>query len=210
MFDFGHLFSWSMQGSYYALTALLGYLLGSVPFALIYTWLAGEGDVRKIGLGNVGTTNVLRTGKKWAALATLLCDGGKGAAAILIVRALYGNELAAVAGFGSLLGHIFPVWLGFKGGKGMAAFLGVMLALYWPVGVLCLATWAVVAALFKISSLSTLASAALAPVYMILFNEHLYAALALLLAVIVFFAHRSNISRLVKGAEPRIGAKSVA
>jgi len=210
MFDFVHPISWSMQGPYYAGAAIFGYVLGSIPFGLLFTYLAGAGDVRKIGSGNIGATNVLRTGKRWAALATLLCDAGKGGAAVLVARALYGSDMAVFAGLGAFLGHIFPVWLGFKGGKGVATLLGVTLAIYWPVGLLCLATWAAVAALFRISSLSALVAAGLSPVYMILFGEHLYATLALLLAVIVFVTHRENIARLLKGTEPHIGAASAA
>jgi acyl phosphate:glycerol-3-phosphate acyltransferase len=210
MFDFVHPISWSMQGPYYAGAALFGYVLGSIPFGLFFSYLAGAGDVRKIGSGNIGATNVLRTGKKWAAAATLIGDAGKGAAAVLVMRALYGNDMAVFAGFGAFLGHIFPVWLGFKGGKGMATFLGVTLALYWPVGLLCCATWLAVAGLMRFSSLSALAAAALGPVYMILFNEHLYATLALILAVLIFIMHRGNISRLIKGTEPRIGGKTAA
>src|SRR5258708_26812306 len=123
---------WETARPYIAATLVCSYLLGSIPFGLIFGWLAGAGDIRKIGSGNIGATNVLRTGKRWAALATLLCDAGKGAVAVLLARQLHGNAVAVFAGLGAFLGHVFPVWLGFKGGKGVATFLGVTLALYWP------------------------------------------------------------------------------
>jgi acyl phosphate:glycerol-3-phosphate acyltransferase len=207
MFDFVHPISWSMQGPYYLGAVLFGYLLGSIPFGLFFSWAAGAGDVRKIGSGNIGATNVLRTGKKWAAAATLIGDAGKGAAAVLMARAFTGSDMAVFAALGAFLGHVFPVWLKFKGGKGVATFLGVMLALYWPVGLLVAATWLVAALIWRISSLSALIAAALSPVYMIVLNEHLYATLAAVLALLIFAMHRQNIARLLKGEEPRIGAK---
>jgi glycerol-3-phosphate acyltransferase PlsY len=199
---------WQANAPVLAAALGLGYLLGSIPFGLLFSWMAGAGDVRKIGSGNIGATNVLRTGKRWAALATLVCDGGKGALAVLFARQLHGDMAAALAGFGAFLGHVFPVWLRFRGGKGVATFFGVLLGLAWPVGLMALATWLAVAALFRISSLSALAAAALAPIYMILFGRPLYALLALLLAILIFAAHRENIRRLIAGREPRIGAKA--
>jgi acyl phosphate:glycerol-3-phosphate acyltransferase len=187
---------------------LLGYLLGSIPFGLLFSWAAGAGDVRKLGSGNIGATNVLRTGKRWAALATLLCDGGKGAVAVLLADRFHGDMATAVAGLGAFLGHIFPVWLRFRGGKGVATFFGVLLALAWPVGLLALATWLAVAAIFRISSLSALVAAALAPIYMTFLGTPLYAMLALLLAILIFATHRENIRRIIAGSEPRIGAKT--
>src|SRR5580704_4578255 len=139
----------------------LGYLLGSIPFGLFFTWISGAGDVRTIGSGNIGATNVLRTGKKWAAAATLLCDGAKGAAAVLLARHYLAPGAEVFAGLGAVLGHLFPVWLGFKGGKGVATFLGICLALYWPVGVLVAATWFGAALIWRISSLSALIAIAL-------------------------------------------------
>jgi glycerol-3-phosphate acyltransferase PlsY len=207
MFDFVHPINWAMEGPYYLGAALFGYLLGSIPFGLIFSWASGAGDVRKIGSGNIGATNVLRTGKKWAAAATLICDAGKGAVAVLVARAFTGSDMAVFAALGAFLGHVFPVWLRFKGGKGVATFLGVMLALYWPVGLLVAATWIVAALIWRISSLSALIAAALSPVYMIVLNEHLYATLAAILALLIFAMHRKNIARLLKGEEPRIGAK---
>jgi glycerol-3-phosphate acyltransferase PlsY len=189
---------------------LFGYLLGSIPFGLIFSWLSGAGDVRKIGSGNIGATNVLRTGKKWAAAATLIFDAGKGAAAVLIARR-YGPDLAVVAAaLGAFLGHVFPVWLKFRGGKGVATFLGVTLALSWPVGLLAAATWAAAAALWRISSLSALIAALATPIYLALFGQMSYAALALVLALLILFTHRDNIARLMRGQEPRIGQKAAA
>jgi len=188
------------------LCVALGYLLGSIPFGLIITRVAGLGDVRKIGSGNIGATNVLRTGKKWAAALTLLLDGGKGAAAVLIAGAFYGMNGTALAGIAVILGHVLPVWLRFKGGKGVATFIGVMLAAYWPTGLLVIATWLVVAYFSRISSLSALIAAALAPAYTIAFGSLPYALMALVLAVIIFITHHENIHRLWRGEEPRIGA----
>jgi glycerol-3-phosphate acyltransferase PlsY len=186
----------------------LGYLLGSIPFGLLFTWLAGAGDVRKIGSGNIGATNVLRTGKRMAAAATLLCDAGKGLAAVLIAKAYFGNEAALVAGTAAFLGHLFPVWLGFKGGRGVAVFLGVMFAVSWFGAIGVAVTWLGAAAIWRISSLSALIAAALAPAYMLLLREPTNAVLAALLAIGIFIMHRDNIRRLIAGTEPRIGASS--
>ena len=187
-----------------------GYLLGSIPFGLLFTSLAGQGDIRKIGSGNIGATNVLRTGNRWAAAATLICDGGKGAVAVLLARHYFGDMAALFAALGAFLGHIFPVWLKFKGGKGVATFLGVTLALYWPVGLMIAATWLVAALIGRISSLSALIAAALSSVYMVLFGLNDYAVLTTALTVLIFIMHRENIARLLKGDEPRIGARSTA
>jgi glycerol-3-phosphate acyltransferase PlsY len=186
---------------------LLGYLLGSIPFGLFFVWISGAGDVRKIGSGNIGATNVLRTGKKWAAASTLLCDGLKGAAAVIAARFLLPPGAEVFAGLGAVLGHLFPIWLSFKGGKGVATFLGVAIALYWPVGLLVAATWLGAALIWKISSLSALIAIALSSSYFLLFGHHAYAALALLLSALITWMHRDNIRRLLKGEEPRIGAK---
>jgi acyl phosphate:glycerol-3-phosphate acyltransferase len=188
------------------ITLIVGYLLGSIPFGLIFTALSGAGDVRKIGSGNIGATNVLRTGKKWAAAATLLCDGGKGALAVYLGRHYLGDS-GVVAGFGAFLGHLFPVWLKFKGGKGVATFFGIALMLNWMIGLLALATWIVTALATRISSLSALVAAALTPAYFLLWKQYPFSALMLLLAVIIYFMHRENIARLLRGEEPRIGAK---
>jgi glycerol-3-phosphate acyltransferase PlsY len=184
-----------------------GYVLGSIPFGLIFGWLAGAGDVRTIGSGNIGATNVLRTGKRWAAAATLICDAGKGAVAVIIAR-LYGSELAVLAGMGAFLGHVFPVWLKFRGGKGVATFLGAMIALDWRVGLLAAAAWLIAAALFRISSLSALIAAAATPICFALLHESMIAIAAAVLALFIFFTHRANIARLTRGEEPRIGQKT--
>jgi glycerol-3-phosphate acyltransferase PlsY len=185
----------------------LGYFLGSVPFGLIFGWLAGAGDIRSVGSGNIGATNVLRTGKKWAAAATLICDAGKGVLAVIAAR-VYGGELAVLAGVGAFLGHVFPVWLKFKGGKGVATFLGITIALDWRVGLLAAAVWVVAAILFHISSLSALIAAAATPIIFALFHEPTLAIAAGMLALLIFFTHRSNIARLTRGEEPRICQKS--
>lgn len=199
-----------------ALVAVGGYLLGSIPFGVILTRLMTGQDVRSIGSGNIGATNVLRTGRKDLALATLLLDAGKGAAAYLIVQALFPGvpALAAIAGGAAFLGHLFPVWLGFKGGKGVATFFGLLFAAAWPLGLLAGLTWIVVAVLFRISSLSALVAAAMTPVYaslpiaaLALPTSAPIRLLALGTAVLIWIRHAENIGRLLKGAEPRIGAK---
>lgn len=192
------------------LAALLGYLLGSIPFGLVLTRLAGLGDIRTIGSGNIGATNVLRTGNKPLALATLLLDSGKGALAALLALWAAGPDAALLAAGGAMLGHTFPVWLGFKGGKGVATALGVLLAVAWPVGIGACLTWLVVAALFRISSLSALVALALAPVTALWLAGTPVAVLALFIAVLVFIRHDANIRRLLKGEEPKIGKKKAA
>lgn len=186
---------------------LIGYLLGSIPFGLIFAWIAGAGDVRKIGSGSIGATNVLRTGKWWAAGATLLFDAAKGVAAVLLARAWFGEDAALAAALGAVLGHLFPVWLKFKGGKGIATAAGVLIALYWPVALLGAATWLVVAVASRISSLSSLITTVLAPVYMLLLGQKEMAMLVLVIAVLIVLKHHENIARLMAGTEPRIGAK---
>ena len=185
----------------------LGYLLGSIPFGLFFAYLSGAGDVRKIGSGNIGATNVLRTGKKWAAAATLFCDGAKGAAAVLLAQHFLAPGTEIFAALAAIVGHNFPVWLRFKGGKGVATFLGISLALCWQAGVAVAATWLVVAVIARISSLSALAALALSPLYFFLFGARDYTPLALVLAALIFFMHRDNIRRLLRGEEPRIGAQ---
>lgn len=190
-----------------SLTAVLAYLLGAVPFGLVIARLAGLGDLRQIGSGNIGATNVLRTGNKPAALATLLLDSGKGAIAVLLARCLVGEDAAQIAGFAAFLGHCYPVYLGFKGGKGVATFLGTMLALAWPVGLLCCATWLVVALVSRYSSLSALVAAATSVLWMQLTGHPRMILLGILLTVLVYLRHWPNIQRLRAGTEPRIGKK---
>ena len=196
-----------------ALVSLIGgYLLGSIPFGVIVTRVGGAGDIRAIGSGNIGATNVLRTGRKDLALLTLIGDGGKGAVAVLLARWLFGPDAAALAGGAAFVGHIFPVWLGFKGGKGVATFFGVMLAAAWPVGALAAITWIVVAAVLRWSSLAALAAAVLAPLYAPLTHQRSsILVLAVITAVLILYRHQENIRRLLKGEEPKIGAgKAVA
>ena len=188
--------------------ALLAYLLGSVPFGVVITRAMGLGDLRKIGSGNIGATNVLRTGNKGAAAATLILDAAKGGIAVLIARTMVGEDAAQVAALASFLGHLFPVWLRFKGGKGVATFLGILLALAWPIGLMACATWLVVAAVSRISSLSALAAAGLAPGYLAFAGYSEMVLLALLLAILVWVRHAANIRRMREGTEPRIGKKA--
>jgi glycerol-3-phosphate acyltransferase PlsY len=187
---------------------VLGYLLGSIPFGVLITKAAGAGDLRKVGSGNIGATNVLRTGRKDLALLTLLGDGGKGVVAVLIARSLWGHDADVLAGAAAFIGHLFPVWLGFRGGKGVATFFGVLLAAAWPVGVLAALTWIVVFALSRISSLSALSAAALAILYAFgLHSRPAILALAAFMAVLIYIRHLANIGRLIKGQEPRFGRK---
>ncbi len=188
--------------------AASGYLLGAVPFGLVLTRMAGLGDIRAIGSGNIGATNVLRTGNKGLALATLLLDGGKGAIAALLALRLAGSDAMLAAGFAAVLGHNFPVWLKFKGGKGVATSLGTLFAAAWPVGLAACATWVVVAALFRISSLAALVALALAPAYAWELAGPRTALMALGLAGLGFIRHHANIRRLLKGKEPKIGGKT--
>jgi glycerol-3-phosphate acyltransferase PlsY len=184
-----------------------GYLLGSIPFGLVLTRLAGLGDIRKIGSGNIGATNVLRTGSKPLALAVLLLDSGKGAIAVLLaVR--FGEDSALAAAVGAVLGHLFPVWLGFKGGKGVATTLGTLLALAWPVGLIGCAVWLLMALVFRISSAAALIAIATAPVAALFIYTPTLAVVALLIAALVWYKHAANIRRLLDGTEPRIGRKS--
>ncbi|XBQ15646.1 MAG: glycerol-3-phosphate 1-O-acyltransferase PlsY [Oceanicaulis sp.] len=187
--------------------ALGGYLLGSIPFGLVLVRLAGLGDVRKIGSGNIGATNVLRTGRKDLALLTLVLDSGKAGFVCLIFGLLVSTPAGLVAGGAAFLGHCFPVWLKFNGGKGVATFLGVLLAAAWTVGLLACFTWLGTALLFRISSLSALVAAAFAPLVALAFGREDVALLALFLAALIYWRHSTNIGRLMKGEEPMIGAK---
>ncbi len=184
-----------------------GYLFGSIPFGLVLTRLAGLGDIREIGSGNIGATNVLRTGRKDLALATLVLDSGKAGIGCLAFTFLVSTPAGLVAAGAAFLGHCFPVWLKFKGGKGVATFLGALLAAAWPIGVLSCLTWLGAALLFRISSLSALIAATLAPILALAFGREDVALLALFLAALIFWRHQANIDRLVKGEEPLIGAK---
>ena len=185
----------------------IGYLLGSIPFGLVSAWIFGLGDVRKIGSGNIGATNVLRTGHKPAAALTLLLDAGKGAAAVLITRAFAGEDAVQLAALAAFLGHCFPVWLKFKGGKGVATFLGVLLAAHFPVGALTCFVWLGMALMLRMSSLSALTAALAAPALAYAFGREDVAILALFLAALLYWRHQENIGRILKGEEPKIGAK---
>ncbi len=191
-----------------ALTALVAYLLGSVPFGIVMARAFGLGDLRQIGSGNIGATNVLRTGNKPAAFLTLIGDAGKGGAAVLIARALFSEDAAQVAGFMAFLGHCFPIFLGFKGGKGVATFLGTLLALFWPAGIAACLTWLVTAVISRISSLSALVAAFLAPIWIAVLGMPQAGLMVSLLSVLVLLRHEANIKRILKGEEPRIGSKS--
>lgn len=188
----------------YFIAALLGYVCGSIPFGLILSKAAGLGDVRKIGSGNIGATNVLRTGNKTIAALTLVCDVLKGAVPVLLMQFLFGPTVATVAGFGALLGHIFPVWLNFKGGKGVATLIGVLFGLFWPLGVVFLGTWLGVALISRMSSLSALIASAAMPAvaWAVGRNDLTWALLAF--AIIIWITHRANIARLLAGTESKI------
>jgi glycerol-3-phosphate acyltransferase PlsY len=181
-----------------------GYLIGSVPFGLLLTKAAGLGDIRQVGSGNIGATNVLRTGRKGLAAATLILDGLKGAVAVLLARHFLGDQ-DVVVGTAAVLGHLFPVWLGFRGGKGVATGLGVLLAAAWPVGLACCAVWLVAAKILKMSSAAALTAFAAAPLFALVLSSADHALMALLIAVLVFWRHEANIRRLLAGTEPRIG-----
>jgi len=189
------------------LVAIGGYLLGSIPFGVVLTRAAGAGDVRNIGSGNIGATNVLRTGRKDLAIATLILDAGKGAVALLIARHLLGTDLAgAIAGGAAFLGHLFPVWLGFKGGKGVATFFGLILAACWPLGLLAAATWLITAFALRYSSLTPFYALLPLPALGLPAPQPIFI-MAVFTAVLIFIRHHENIGRLLKGAEPKIGAK---
>ncbi len=192
------------------LAALMGYLFGSIPFGLILTRAAGLGDIRQIGSGNIGATNVLRTGNKKVAAATLVLDALKAVAPILIARYFWGEDAARLAALGAFLGHCFPVWLGFKGGKGVAVMIGSLLALSWPVGLIFCAVWLLIAFARKMSSLAALTAAATAPIFAYVLGSERLALVVLGLALLLFFQHRENIARLLKGTEPTIGGSKKA
>lgn len=188
--------------------ALLGYGLGSIPFGMVLARVMGLGNLREIGSGNIGATNVLRTGNKKAATLTVLLDGAKGAVVILLARALgAGEDAVQLAALAAYLGHCYPVWIGFRGGKGVATFLGIWLALAWPVGLACCATWAVAAGIWRISSMAALVAAASSTAWIMVFGAGPTIVLGAILTILVFWRHRTNITRLRAGNEPRIGAK---
>ncbi|KAA3504730.1 glycerol-3-phosphate 1-O-acyltransferase PlsY [Rhizobium rhizogenes] len=198
---------WQTAPALLALSALIGYLFGSIPFGLILTRMAGLGDVRKIGSGNIGATNVLRTGNKKLAAATLLLDALKGTAAVLVANALWGYEASLVAGFFAFLGHLFPVWLGFRGGKGVAVYIGVLLGAA-PLMMLAFALiWLATAFITRYSSLSALLAMLVIPVALWVLGPEKTALVVTLLSVISWWKHRENIARLLAGTESRIGQK---
>jgi glycerol-3-phosphate acyltransferase PlsY len=201
--------SWEFAWPYLLGALAGGYLLGSIPFGLLLTRLAGMGDVRRIGSGNIGATNVLRTGRKDLAAATLLLDGGKGAAAALIGNYLFGPDVMLAAGFGAILGHNFPVWLGFRGGKGVATTIGTLLAVAWPVGLGVCLVWLLVAAVTRYSSLAALLASLAAPFMAWPLTQDLQIVeFSAALAIILWLRHRENIGRLLRGQESKIGRKA--
>ena len=189
------------------LAAIFGYVLGSIPFGIVVARLFGLGNLREIGSGNIGATNVLRTGSKTAAAATLILDSGKGAAATLIAYVWVGADAAQIAALASFVGHCFPVWLSFKGGKGVATFLGILLALFWPIGIAACLTWLATAAVFRISSLSALVAAATSPLWAWMLGRPDMILICTLLAALIVIRHRENIARLLEGSESKIGQK---
>ena len=192
----------------YFLSSILGYVLGSVPFGLLLTKAAGLGDVRNIGSGNIGATNVLRTGNKPIAIATLFSDVLKGTIPVLVAAHFYDFNASLVAGFAAMAGHIFPIWLGFKGGKGVATLIGVLFGLHWPIALIFLGVWLTFAFAFRFSSLAALASSMLLPIWALLLG-HLELALPLaLLAIVIWITHRANISRLMNKTESKISLSS--
>lgn len=193
-----------------ALAAIAGYLLGSIPFGMVIARVMGLGNLRDIGSGNIGATNVLRTGNKGAAVLTLIFDAGKGAVAVLVARALIGEDAAQIAGLAAFLGHLFPIWLRFRGGKGVATFLGILLALYWPVGLAACATWLVAAILLRMSSLAALVSAAMAPLWMFLMHHGEMLLLGAIFTILIYIRHSANLTRIKAGTEPKIGRKNSA
>ncbi|MCB1490965.1 MAG: glycerol-3-phosphate 1-O-acyltransferase PlsY [Rhodobiaceae bacterium] len=199
--------SWSFAAPFLIGFLVLGYVLGSIPFGLVLTRMAGLGDIRSIGSGNIGTTNVLRTGRKDLAALTLLGDALKGTAAFLI-GSQFGPDTAVLAGLGAFLGHLFPIWLKFRGGKGVATYLGVLLAAFWPVALIFAAIWIGMAAIFRYSSLSALTASVATPVLLIAFDEWQLAQLFAVMTLLLWIKHRQNIARLVTGKESKIGGKA--
>lgn len=189
---------------------VFGYLCGTIPWGLILTKSAGLGDIRTIGSGNIGATNVLRTGNKKVAALTLLLDALKGTVPALLMGWFYGPQAAVLAGLAAFFGHLFPMWLGFKGGKGVATNIGVLFGLFWPLGLIFLAVWIVMALVFRISSLSALTASALSPVWALLLGRSDLVLPAAVMGIAIWLTHRANIARLVKGEEPKIGKSKTA
>ena len=204
-----HPISWEFAWPYLLAAFAGGYVLGSIPFGVLLTRLAGLGDVRSIGSGNIGATNVLRTGRKGLAALTMVLDTAKGAAAVLL-GALYGPDIAITAGFGALMGHLFPIWLGFRGGKGVATALGIMLGLSWPAALVCLIVWIAVAAVTRYSSLAALTATLIVPFAAWWFATPQIAEFAAIVAAVIWLRHIGNIRRLLNGTETRIGSKHVS
>lgn len=192
------------------LAAVAGYLLGSIPFGLVLTKIAGIGDIRTIGSGNIGATNVLRTGRKDLAFLTLIGDAGKGGLAVLLASYFLGEQAALVAGVAAFAGHVWPVWLGFKGGKGVATYIGTLLALNWIVCLLFCATWLIVALLRRYSSLAALTAAAASPVFAYIWSGVALSATCAILSLILYYRHKDNILRLLDGTETKIGGEKAA
>jgi glycerol-3-phosphate acyltransferase PlsY len=200
--------SWGLVWPYYLAALALGYLLGSIPFGLLITRMAGQGDIRAIGSGNIGTTNVLRTGRKSLAALTLLGDMLKGTVAVLLAARFGGPDTAVISGVGAFLGHLFPVWLRFKGGKGVATYIGILIGLYWPAALAFAAIWIAVALAFRYSSLSALVASLVTPLLLwTVFNRVQIAEVSALLTVLLWIMHRENIARLLSGREGKIGQK---
>lgn len=199
-----------LSGLEMLIALVFGYLCGTIPFGLILTKSAGLGDIRTIGSGNIGATNVLRTGNKKLAALTLVLDASKGTAPALLMGWLYGPQAAILAGLAAFFGHLFPMWLGFKGGKGVATTIGVLFGLYWPLGLIFIAVWIAMALLFRISSLSALTASLLSPFAAYLAGQNSLVVPAAIMAAAVFTTHRANIARIMKGEEPRIGKSKTA
>jgi len=198
--------SWSDALPWYIAALFGGYLFGSIPFGLIFTKMAGLGDIRDIGSGNIGATNALRTGNKTVALGTLIFDALKGGIALYLAGELAGPDCAMLAAIGAMLGHCYPVWLKFQGGKGVSTFLGILWFSAWPVAIAACLTWLAVAALSRISSLSALVAALLAPLYYYLYGDWQWMQASIILVLIIYIRHKDNIGRLLKGEEPKIGS----
>jgi glycerol-3-phosphate acyltransferase PlsY len=192
------------------ISLVFGYLCGTIPFGLILTKSAGLGDIRSIGSGNIGATNVLRTGNKKVAAATLILDALKGTLPALLMGWLFGSQAAILAGLAAFFGHLFPMWLGFKGGKGVATSIGVLFGLYWPLGLIFMGVWIAMAFLFRISSLSALTASLLSPLAAWIMDRHDLILPAAIMGIAVFITHRANIGRILKGEEPRIGKSKTA